>query len=195
MRIIGLTGQTGSGKGVVSEIFRKKGAAVIDADAVAHEIILKDKPAYKELVEYFGKEILDDNEEISRAKLGEIVFADGKKSLNVLNSCTHKYIYLEIENKIEDFQKQNKELVVIDAPLLLEGKFRNLCQEIWVVGAEEEIRLSRIINRDGISETHARNRMASQKEWPEYKKYADVIICNNKDINHVEQQVEKYYNR
>lgn len=194
MKIIGLTGQTGSGKGVVGKILTEKGAVVIDADLVAHEIILKGKPAYKELVECFGEEILDEAGEIIRRRLGEMVFSQGKKAVKVLNECTHKYIHMELEDRIRKFEKIGEKVVVIDAPLLLEGNFKDLCQEVWVVYAEDELRLQRIMKRDDISKAHAENRMASQKEWSEYKKHADVIICNNKDINYVVEQVEKYYN-
>lgn len=193
MRIVGLTGGTGSGKSVVSKILATKGAYIIDADAIGHDIILKGKPAYNELVNYFGNEILDSNGEIARKKLGEMVFKEGKEKLAFLNACTHKYIFIEIENGIKQAQNENREIVIIDAPLLLEGEFKNLCNEIWVVYAKEEIRLERIMARDKIDKEHGKNRIASQPTWEEYKRYADVIIDNSGEFEDVERQIEELF--
>ena len=193
MRIIGLTGGTGSGKSVVSKILSQKGAYIIDADAIAHDIILNGKPAYNELVNYFGNEILDNNGEIARKKLGAIVFKEGKEKLTFLNACTHKYIFMEIENRIKQAKNESREVVIIDAPLLLEGEFKNLCNEIWVVYAKEEVRLERIMARDKIDQEHGKNRIASQPTWEEYKSYADVIIDNSREIEDVERQIEELF--
>lgn len=193
MRIIGLTGGTGSGKSVVSKILSKKGAYIIDSDAIGHDIILKGKPAYSELVTYFGNEILDNNGEIVRKKLGAMVFKEGKEKLAFLNACTHKYIFMEIEDRIKQAQSENIEIVIIDAPLLLEGEFKNLCNEIWVVYAREEVRLERIMTRDKIDKEHGKNRIASQPTWEEYKRYANVIIDNSGEIEDVEKQIEELF--
>lgn len=193
MRIIGLTGGTGSGKSVVSKILSKKGTYIIDADAIGHDIILSGKPAYNELIEYFGKEILDSNGEIERIKLGAMVFKEGKEKLAFLNACTHKYIFMEIENRIKQAENENRKAVIIDAPLLLEGDFKNLCNEVWVVYAKEEVRLKRIMARDKIDEEHGKNRIASQPTWEEYERYADVIIDNSRGIEDVEKQIEDLF--
>lgn len=195
MRIIGLTGGTGSGKSVVSKTLAEMGAEVIDADAIAHDIILRGKPAYNELVAYFGKEILDSQGEIERKSLGAIVFKEGKEKLAFLNACTHKYIYMEIENRIHLAQQKNKKVVVLDAPLLLEGNFRSLCNEIWVVYAKEEVRLRRIMERDKIDKKHGMSRIASQPTWEEYKRYADVIIDNSGKIQDIVEQIKKFFNQ
>ncbi|MCI8342032.1 MAG: dephospho-CoA kinase [Firmicutes bacterium] len=193
MRIIGLTGGTGSGKGVVSEILSEKGAFIIDTDAIAHTIILKGKPAYYELLEYFGNGIMNWGGEIDRRELGNIVFRERGEKLNFLNECTHKHIYNEIERQIETAKKSGKSAAVIDAPLLLEGNFRNLCGEIWVVYADEELRLQRIMKRDSIDAEQGRNRIGSQKPWDFYKKHADVIIYNDGNIDFVKKQIDVYF--
>ena len=96
MKVIGLTGGTGSGKSVVSKSLAAAGAVVIDADKIAHEIILKGEPAYQEIVKYYGTGILDAKGNIIRRRLGEIVFHDAEK-LAFLNQCTHKYICAEVD--------------------------------------------------------------------------------------------------
>ena len=191
MKIIGLTGGTGSGKGFVSERLRSRGAYVIDADEVAHKIIEKGKPAYDEIVGYFGREILDGNGEIIRKKLGGIVFSDRRK-LDFLNSCTHKYINMEIIRMIDEAKNQNEKYsaVVIDAPLLAEAGLTDICDAVWVVYADSEVRVKRIMNRDSITEEQARNRIASQKSWEEYKSLGAVIIDNSSDDENVENQLD-----
>ena len=193
MRVIGLTGGTGSGKSIVSAILKEKGAFIIDADSIAHDIILKGKPAYNELIGFFGDSILGNNREIIRKKLGEIVFNEGKDKLNFLNECTHKYIYEEIKNWVEESEKNKISVVVIDAPLLLEGNFKNLCNEIWAIYANEDVRLKRIMERDSIDKEHALNRINAQRTWNNYKKWADIIINNSEDIESVKAQVDAYY--
>ena len=191
MKIIGLTGGTGSGKGFVSERLKARKAYVIDADAVAHEIIEKGRPAYKEIVDYFGSEILDENGNIFRRKLGNIVFSD-KDKLAFLNSCTHKYINMEIMRIIEEVKPQTNvySAIIIDAPLLAEAGLVDICDDIWVVYADSEVRVKRIMARDSISEEQARNRIASQRSWEEYKELGAVIIDNSSDDENVERQLD-----
>lgn len=191
MKIIGLTGGTGSGKGFVSERLKARKAYVIDADAVAHEIIEKDRPAYKEIVDYFGSEILDEDGNIFRRKLGNIVFSD-KDKLAFLNSCTHKYINMEIMRIIEEVKPQTNvySAIIIDAPLLAEAGLVDICDDIWVVYADSEVRVKRIMERDSISEEQARNRIASQRSWEEYKELGAVIIDNSSDDENVERQLD-----
>lgn len=191
MKIIGLTGGTGSGKGFVSERLKARKAYVMDADAIAHEIIMKGKPAYNEIVDYFGQGILDEDGEIIRKKLGNIVFSD-KDKLEFLNSCTHKYINKEIMQTIEEVSPKTNEysVIVIDAPLLSEAGLIDICDDVWVVYADSEVRVKRIIERDSITEEQARNRIASQKSWEEYKELGAVIIDNSSDDENVERQLD-----
>ena len=191
MKIIGLTGGTGSGKGFVSERLKARKAYVIDADAVAHEIIEKGRPAYKEIVDYFGNEILDEDGNIFRRKLGNIVFSD-KDKLAFLNSCTHKYINMEIMRIIEEVKPQTNvySAIIIDAPLLAEAGLVDICDDIWVVYADSEVRVKRTMERDSISEEQARNRIASQRSWEEYKELGAVIIDNSSDDENVERQLD-----
>ena len=192
MKIIGLTGGTGSGKGVVSRLLFDMGAFIIDSDKIAHDIILKGKPAYNELVGYFGSSVLDGDGEIIRKKLGEIVFKDKGEKLDFLNSRTHKYIFEEISMELKKAESEGK-TAVIDAPLLLEGNFKSLCTEVWVVYADESTRLKRIIERDKIDVEHGKNRIASQKPWSYYESHADVVIYNSGSIDDLKEQVYKYY--
>ena len=191
MKVIGLTGGTGSGKSVVSKSLAEAGAVIVDADKIAHEIILKGEPAYQEIIEYYGTGILDEEGSIIRKKLGEIVFND-KEKLAFLNQCTHKYITAEVKKQIAEAKEEGTATaIIVDAPLLLEAKLETVCDLVWVVYAEPEVRAQRVMARDGITYELAKARIANQKSWEEYKAAADAVIDNSKDISYLEGQLSE----
>lgn len=195
MKIIGLTGGTGSGKGYVAGYLKENGAYIIDADKIAHDIILKGEPAYEEIVEFFGRDILDEEENIIRKELGKIVFSDEKK-LKALNECTHKHIADRVLKEVENAKSQNEcKAVIYDAPLLLDTDFVDKCDEVWVVFADEDTRCERIMARDSISREDAKNRIASQKPWSVYESAADVVIDNSKGTDEVKTVLSELLSR
>ncbi len=189
MKVIGLTGGTGSGKSEVSKYLQEMGAGIIDADLVARQIVEIGKPAYRQIVAHFGKEILQEDGNILRHRLGEIVFSNAEE-LAFLNQCTHTYIVQEMQRQIIQYQQEGTAFcIVLDAPLLFEAGLDTLCDSVWVVYADADVRTRRIIKRDGISEQTARARIASQKTWEEYHALSDVILDNSKDLQHLQQQL------
>lgn len=191
MKVIGLTGGTGSGKSVVSRLLEKAGAVIVDADKISREIVEIGKPAYQEIVCYFGDSILQQDGCIFRKKLGEIVFQDIEK-LSFLNKCTHKYIAQEMEKQIAHAKMENQAFcIVLDAPLLFEAGLEKICDAIWVVYATENVRVSRIMQRDGISEELAKARIANQKTWAEYQALSDLVLDNSQDTTYLQKQVEQ----
>ena len=193
MEIIGLTGGTGSGKSAVSMFLRKKGLYVIDADQISHEIIKKNQPAYEEIVEEFGTEILDSDGEIIRQRLGQIVFSDPKK-LSFLNRCTHKYIRMEIEETISQQKKAEASMIIIDAPLLAEAGLIEICDEVWVVCADRQVRLERTMTRDGLTYSQAEKRIFAQKSDEEYRAMANRIILNNGGLEELGAELDQLWN-
>ena len=196
MKIIGLTGGTGSGKGFVASYLKSNGAYIIDADDIAHKIILKGEPAYNEIVEFFGKGILDGEGNIIRKELGKIVFSDSEK-LKVLNSCTHKYIGLTVLDEVEKAKAEPDKygFIVYDAPLLLDTEFINNCDEVWSVFADEKTRRDRIMARDSITKEEAEKRIASQKPWSVYEAASDVVIDNSAGNDDVKKEIDKHISR
>lgn len=189
MKIIGLTGGTGSGKSAVSRYMEKREAVIVDADLVSRQIMEKGKPAYKEICAYFGTDILNADGSIFRRKLGEIVFHDEEK-LAFLNKCTHCYIRVEMQKQIKEAkEKGNAKYIILDAPLLFEAKLEEICDEVWVVYADREVRAKRVMERDGITYDLAMARIANQKSWEEYKAKADVIIDNSRDLAYLQEQI------
>ena len=190
MKIIGLTGQTGSGKSTIAGILYKNGAYIIDADKIAHEVLLPGGGAYEEVINNLGESILDKNKLIDRKKTAEIVFNDAG-ALKRHTQTTHKYILKKIFEEIDDARNKNFQLACIDAPLLIESGLHNKCDTVWAAYADDDLRLKRIIKRDGISETEAKKRMASQTPFDEIKKYANVIFYNESDFDGLTAEVIK----
>jgi len=189
MKIIGLTGGSGTGKSMVAQYLKQKGMYIIDADKIAHEILEKGKPAYYEAVRLFGNSILDENENIVRKKVGNIVFND-KQKLKKHTQYTHKYIIEEIRNLVKENLNKDFKAIVIDAPLLVEANLHKETDEVWAVYADKPIRLERIMERDNLTFEQAQSRIDSQMDWQELKKYADIIIYNNNDFEDVKKYID-----
>ena len=183
--IVGLTGQTGSGKTTICGVFEQCGFIVINADLVAREVTQKGSPCLKELVEVFGEKILTDDGQLNRKLLGGIVFGN-KTLLEQLNSISYPYITAEILSRIEGFKKSGKKLILLDAPTLFESRTDDFCELIISVIAKPEIRLARIMERDGLSEEDARNRIKSQQEEQFFIQNSDFIIKNNKGMDNLQ---------
>lgn len=191
MKIIGVTGGIGSGKSKVSEMFENFGGRVIDADAISRRIMNAGSPAYCEVLEFFGTEILDENKEINRKKLADIVFGDRKK-LEKLNAVTHKYIFEEIRKKIEEYKEEK--VVILDVPLLFDEDFTIKYDKSVAVIADEEIRIKRAVMRDNSSSEKIRNRIKNQISDSEYRRLADFIIENNGTEEELSEKASRIYN-
>ncbi len=165
MKIIGLSGSSGSGKGYVSLVFSKFGVPAIDTDRVYREVTTKKGTACLcELVSEFGEQILDTNGELDRKALASIVFeGDGSRArLEKLNKIAHKYIKIDTEKILSEYEKEGKLAVIIDAPVLFESGFDKMCDFTVCVVAPYELKLERIISRDKITKEKAEARLKNQ---------------------------------
>ena len=193
MRIIGVTGPIGSGKSIVSKILSDLGAVIIDADVLARAVTARGSDALNELVSYFGDEILTSNGELDRKMLAQLVFGD-KVKLHALNSITHKHIVKKIKLAVENIKAAGKnEVIVIDAPLPVENGFLDVVDEVWVVSADREKRIRRIIERSGYTREEVENRIDSQMKDEEYLKLATEVLENNREIEELEKAVVKLF--
>ena len=188
MRIIGLTGGIASGKSTVSAILRNEGAYIIDTDQIAHDITLPQEPAWRGIVEKFGKEILSSDGTIDRRKLGQIVFNDKKKRI-ILEQITHPRIRSKVIQEIEEANLKAYSVVVLDVPLLFEVGWNEMADEIWVVYVDEQTQLSRLIARNNLSRQEAMDRIAAQKSLADKVRLADVVIDNNCSVESTQAQV------
>lgn len=167
-------------------MLEKTGIACVDCDRVSREVTAANSPALKALCEVFSDEILTPEKALDRKKLGSIVFSS-KEKLELLNKTIFPFIIDDIKRKIAECEDD----VVLDAPTLFESGCDKLCDLTVAVVADREVRLERIISRDGISKKDAENRINSQLSEEFFRKNCDVIIENNGDLSSLEKAVEK----
>jgi len=183
--VIGLTGNTATGKSVVRKMLEHLGAYGIDADALAHQVIMKGSPGYQPVVETFGKWVLAPDGEIDRLRLGRIVFAD-PQALQQLEGIIHPQVSLAINILVSHTQRQ---VVVIEAIKLLESGLALLCSAIWTVFSSREIQITRLIRKRGMSEAEAIQRVDSQPSQELKLKSAQVVIKNDGSYEETWKQV------
>jgi len=192
MKVIGLTGSICSGKSTIAKFLAQMGAAVIDADEIGHEAYEPHCETWQQVVDGFGKQILTTGGEIDRKKLGEIVFKD-PEALKRLNGIMHPGMHRVAEKRIEKLKREGAEVIVLEAPLLVEANWLDLVDEVWVAKASEENALKRCAERSGLSEAEAKARMASQLSPAEKSKHADVLIDTNVSLAQVEAKVKELW--
>lgn len=176
MKIIGITGSSGSGKTTVSEILSEElDAKRINADQVVKQLQQKGNKYYEEIVQVFSQEILQEDGNLDRKKIAEIIFQDESKK-EKLNQLTYKYVVEKIKEQIN---RTKEEYIIIDAPLLIESKLNEICDVIIAVISKKDEQIKRISNRDNIEEKHAKLRLNAQKDNKFYKLYANYIVENN----------------
>ena len=182
MIVLGLTGPSGAGKGVVGDAFRAEGIPVLDTDAVYHEWICRPSPCTRDLAEAFGEEILAENGSVNRRRLAAIVFcgtAEEEQRKKKLNAITHRYVLESCELWLRECEAHGARAAVIDAPLLIEAGLHTRCDRVLVVLAASETRLARIMVRDGISYEAAKARISAQPEDAFYREYAHFVFEND----------------
>ena len=189
-KVLGITGGTGSGKSTVSSIIKHNiKSVVIDADKIGHRVIKKGQKAYFEIIAQFGKDILDDKQNIDRKKLGSIVFSS-RQELDKLDNITLRYIKEEIIYLIEFFKKRDFKIIVLDAPLLIETKLNKLCDLVWLVESPKEQKIERLIKRTGMPREEIEKRINIQNQFEMRKQYADIVI-ENMDLEQLKQKIKR----
>lgn len=174
--VIGLTGNIATGKSTILSYLAAKGAHVIDADKLAHVAMGPDGPAYQPIIDAFGRDILNQNGQIVRARLGAIVFQDSV-DLKRLESISHPAVYQLAQQEIE---QTGADIVILEAIKLLDGgRTGSLCDAIWVVTASEETQLRRLREHQAMDEETAWRRMRAQSPQEEKVKQADRVINND----------------
>lgn len=190
MIIIGITGQSGAGKGAASKILSSYGIQVIDADRVYHSIIAPPSKCLDELTYNFGRAILTASGELNRRALGSLVFGEENADrLELLNKITHKHVCAEIRRRLSSLKAMGCECAAIDAPLLLEADLQLDCDFTVAVVADEKTRISRIISRDSIDRKAAELRISSQKPIGFYTENTDFTVENNSDLDSLREKI------
>jgi len=191
MKIIGLTGGIGSGKSTVTDYLIARGFPVLDADKIAREIVLPGSEMLIQLASVFGKAIIMQDGSLDRKELGNIVFSDAEKK-KTLDGLMHTRILELIHDRILQYHEESVHKVIfIDAPLLFETGLDKSVSETWVIDVDEETRIKRIMERDGLKREDIAMRISNQMTRDEKNKRADVILDNSRDQETLYQQIEQ----
>ena len=188
-KFIGLTGQTGAGKSTVSEFAAKMGYRIINADKVAREVMGNNSECLKRLAEIFGSDIINSDGSCNRKLLAKRAFSS-RENTDILNSITHPAIISKVREYIDIYSKES-DVIIFDAPQLFESGGDRMCDEIIAVVAPVDVRLKRLISRDGISESDVLMRMNAQLDEDFFRANADYIIDGSKPLKDVQRQFEE----
>jgi dephospho-CoA kinase len=190
MKWIGLTGGIATGKSAVANFFRNKGLTVIDADPIAHQALVASSPVYQAIVQTFGQDVVFKNGDIDRQLLGKKIFANSDLRLK-LDGIVHPYVRAQVAALKKDLQGKGCPLAIYDVPLLFEKNMQKDFDKIIVVTCELQTQKERLMIRNGLSESEARQRMAAQLPMQEKTRQADFVIENNGSLRDLESSVEK----
>lgn len=188
--VIGLTGGIASGKSTVSTMLKEMNITVVDADIEARLAVMKGEPAYFKIIEEFGADILLDNGEIDRQKLGSIIFHQAEKR-QMLNEIVHPEVRKRMSNQAERAEKNGEAVVVLDIPLLFESKLTYMVDKTLLVYVDAETQLQRLIARNNLSVEDAEARIRSQLPLSDKVKLADAVIDNNGSIEDTKKQLNQ----
>jgi len=193
MNVIGITGGFGTGKTFVASIMKRSfGAKVLNADEIAHDVIRKGTPAYKKIVAVFGEEILDDGRNIRRRRLADIAFGN-KENLRRLNRIVHPGVIRYIKRAVR--QAGKKDVIVIDAPLLVEANLTGMVDKLIVVKAARKAQLERCAKKFCIKERDVLDRIKNQISLAEKIKLADFVVDNNGTKSETRKQVKEIWRK
>ncbi|MBR3786266.1 MAG: dephospho-CoA kinase [Firmicutes bacterium] len=190
MKVIGLTGGIGSGKSTVSAHLREKGYLILDADQIAHDITKQGSPVLKQIAEAFGADMLDAEGNLQRKKLAAVAFANAENKA-LLESLTTAEVVRIISEQVEELRNSTEyDIIFIDAPLLFEAGVDALTDFVWMVSAEEAIRIARVMERDQVSREDVLQRIANQMDNDEKIRRSQEVIDNSKGKEELYRQVE-----
>jgi dephospho-CoA kinase len=189
--IIGLTGGIASGKSESAKYFEELGAFCIDADAVAKELTCKDKPALQEIAKVFGDDILSLEGTLNREKLADIIFSDVSSKLKV-EEILHSRV-ISCINEIISKEISEKEVIVVNAPLLFETGLDKVCDKIVTIKISYDIQVERLALRDGLNNDEIKKRIASQMPMEEKVKLSDFVVDNSGSKKDLKKKIENIY--
>lgn len=195
MMILGITGGIGSGKTVVLNILKDKyNAYILEADALAHELMRPGHDTYDKIVAVFGSDILLENGEIDRITFGKIVFSD-KKKLKELNRIVHPAVKQEILRLIHIQENQKTALFVIEAALLIQDGYKEICDKMCYVYSDIETRIKRLMEGRGYTRDRAVDVINSQENEVFYRNNSDFVIDNSLSIENTKKQIFGYIDK
>jgi len=191
--LVAVTGGIASGKSVVSKMLEELGAPIIDYDVIAREIVEPGKPAWKDIVAYFGEQVLKEDRQIDRKKLSDIVFRDTEKRKK-LEGFTHPRIIEEAARQADEIAGKNPDAIIqVAVPLLIEINIQYKFHKVLLVYVPRETQIERLIKRDGITREAAESILKAQLPIDEKLGYADFVIHNEGTLEDTRRQVEQVW--
>ena len=194
VKLVGLTGGIASGKSTVAGILRRLGAAVIDADQLAREVVMPGEPAWKEIVGQFGADVLQDDRSLDRKKLRALIFAN-RDLRKILEAIIHPRVRALAEARIQELGAAGYPVVVYEVPLLFEGNLQEWLRPVILVASDVDVQKKRMQQRDRLTAEDAQRHIDAQMSLDEKRKLADYVIENNGSLEELEQQVRSVLER
>lgn len=192
MLVIGLTGGIGTGKTQVSQTLDGLGAKIINADLLGHEAYRPNTETWQKVIDAFGEDVLAPGGEVDRKALGAIVFTD-PRALKRLNAIVHPRIRSMVKDLITDSSEHGRQVVVVEAALLVEASWTDLCDEVWMTISSEDKVTQRLRDRDGLNEEAVLSRVRSQMGQAERARHADALIENDGTLTELRDRVKELW--
>ncbi len=191
MKIIGITGGVGAGKSeVLNFIAGRYDATVVEADQVGYLVMQPGKEAFEPVAELFGPSVVKEDQTLDREKIAQIVFED-RQLLEKLNAIVHPAVKRYIRQAIQMEQEAGTEIFVVEAALLIEDKYDEICDELWYIYADENVRMHRLMKNRGYSVEKIRGILANQLSEEEFESHCDFEIDNSGDFQDTVRQIEQ----
>ncbi|MBR3993435.1 MAG: dephospho-CoA kinase [Anaerotignum sp.] len=190
MKVIGLTGGIGSGKSTVSAYLKEKGYLILDADQIAHDITRQGSPVLMRIADVFGEDMLDEEGNLLRKKLAAVAFSTPENKA-LLEKLTTAEVVRLIDEQVGQLRKRGEyDIIFIDAPLLFEAGVDKLTDFVWMVSADDEVRIARVMARDQVSREDVLQRIANQMDNEEKIRRSQEVIDNSRGKEELYRQVE-----
>ena len=187
MFVIGVTGGIGCGKSTVANICKQAGLPVVDADELSREVTASGGAAIPAIIEVFGEQVIDHDGSLNRAAMAKMVFKD-HRALDQLSHLVHQHVLVAMRKQVNELAEKKVKAAILDVPIPVKEGFVDLCDQIWVVWADDDIRIRRLAKR-GMPADESRRRMAMQMTKEEYIALADFVIDNNTSEDDLRQHV------
>ena len=195
MKVIGITGGIGAGKSTILRILEEEwNAFVLEADKVGHQVMEPGGCCYDEVIRLFGTGIIKNDKTIDRKRVSDVVFQEAGKR-EALNEVIHPAVKKEIRERLRQEKERGRKLSVVEAALLLEDHYEEICDEIWAVCTDKEIRIRRLMESRGYSREKCESIMAAQQTDEYYRERADFVISNNGGPEFIRQAVAERLSR